>query len=177
MYGVRFILTIVNMEKVFTIPQEEVKGIVRSVLNQKIMSVVLGLLVCSVFFFDNKSNSGISLIKGFALERLLIGYSFLILLCTGLLVFARRGFTRLYESFQITINEQGIERYCVLMIHRDRFGEYDNVYFAWEDVSTRYKESSRWLTVYSGTHKIVIPKQIEHYEELKAIIADRTSHA
>jgi hypothetical protein len=47
------------------------------------------------------------------------------------------------------------------------------MYFDWVDV-TRYKESSRWLIVYSGAQKIVIPKQIEQYEKLKTIIADKT---
>src|SRR5476651_651940 len=98
------------MEKVFSIPQGEVKGIVRSVLNQKIISVILGLLLSTIVLFSNKQNSNFGIKTLTPFENYLVIYSFLILLCTGLLIIARRGFTRLYNSFQITITDQGIER-------------------------------------------------------------------
>jgi hypothetical protein len=163
------------MEIVFSIPPEEVKGIVRSVLIQKCTSVILALVVCIPMEITDKRAVfhllDIQSLNKF--ESYLIIDAFLIILCTVLLIITYGGFTRLYNSFQITVNEQGIERYCVQILQMDRFNQYNSMYFDWVDV-TRYKESSRWLIVYSGAQKIVIPKQIEQYEKLKTISADKT---
>lgn len=162
------------MNSLFQIPHDHINNAVRPIVRQKTIAVILTLIVC--ILLEMQGNQSFHLLGFKSLSKaeswFIVDITILLFMLFGVSVVQKR-FTAYYTGFRVLLTNEGIKSYYIA----DTESEPKTVcFFAWKDIK-RIQEKPAGLkilngtsTLIPGTQQIAIPKQIEHYNQLKLAI-------
>lgn len=161
------------MDHLFKIPGDKVDDAVKSIMRQKVIAVISSLAVVILLEVQGNRDYHLMGLKNLThLESWLIVDVLMLLFMLFLLRIAQKRFKAYYTSFRILLTDQGLQKYNASDDSEDDIKAIQ--FFTWDEIK-RIREGATGLTVLNGlsvlipgTRQIIIPKQIENYNRLKA---------